>query len=199
MMNLDISDFPIPLVKSEIGKQKKDKKMATHKQVKANRLNAQHSTGPKTNKGKITVAQNALKHGIFSKQLVLEDESKEEFEKVKEEFYEQFRPEGFLEVLFWERALSAIWRLSRIGRIESLIVADSGNPPFKEGKISDAFGGYAGGQLALMSRYEITLEKILFKSLNELRFLQEMRNRIPNECIRAGIDFVSQIHKDFEA
>jgi len=48
VINVDISDFPIPLVKSEIGKQKKEKKMATQKQVKANRLNAQRSSGPKT-------------------------------------------------------------------------------------------------------------------------------------------------------
>lgn len=197
MSNVDISDFPIPLVKSEIGKQKKEKKMATQKQVKANRLNAQYSSGPKTIKGKVTVAQNALKHGIFSKQLVLDDESKEEFKKVKEEFYEQFKPEGFLEVLFWERALSAIWRLSRIGKIESLIIAEAGNSPFREGNIGDAFGGYSGGQLALMSRYEITLEKILFKSLSELRALQcarksSMSVNIPD----LKIGFVSQNFED---
>lgn len=197
MINVDVSDFPIPLVKSEIGKQKKEKKIATQKQVKANRLNAQHSSGPKTIKGKVTVAQNALKHGIFSKQLVLDDESEEEFEKVREAFHEQFKPEGFLEMLFWERALSAIWRLSRIGKIESLIIKNSGNFPFEEGKICDAFGGYSGGQLALMSRYEITLEKILFKSLHELQVLQYARMSSMNVNIPdLKIGFVSQNFED---
>ena len=167
--------------------------MVAEKQMEANRSNAKLSTGPKSAAGKSLVAKNALKHGVFSKQLVLDDESKEEFEEVRREFYEQFKPEGFLEVLFWERALSAIWRLSRIGKIESLIIAESGNSPFKEGKISDAFGGYSGGQLALMSRYEITLEKILFKSLSELRALQYARKSSMSVNIPdLKIGFVSQ-------
>jgi len=39
--------------------------MTTQKQIKANRQNAQKSTGPKTDEGKAAVSQNAVKHGIF--------------------------------------------------------------------------------------------------------------------------------------
>ena len=40
--------------------------MATQKQIKANRQNAQKSTGPKTSDGKAVVSQNAVKHGLFA-------------------------------------------------------------------------------------------------------------------------------------
>lgn len=153
--------------------------MTSEKQIKANQENAQLSTGPKSSEGKTLVSGNAIKHGLFSKKLLLEDESREEFEEIKNEFYEKFKPQGLLEVLFLERALSAVWRLTRITKIEALIIADTDNPPFKKGKISDSFGGYYGKQLDLMSRYEITLEKILFRSLTELRSLQYNRQWKP--------------------
>lgn len=88
--------------------------MTTQKQTVANHLNAQQSTGPISIEGKAMIAKNALKHGIFSKQILLEGESQKDFELLKNEFYTQFSPEGFLEHLLCERALSAAWRLSRV-------------------------------------------------------------------------------------
>ncbi|MBI5265909.1 MAG: hypothetical protein HY851_01635 [candidate division Zixibacteria bacterium] len=41
--------------------------MATDKQISANRLNAQKSTGPVTDDGKAASSRNAVTHGFFSK------------------------------------------------------------------------------------------------------------------------------------
>jgi hypothetical protein len=43
--------------------------MTTQAQIKANRLNAQKSTGPKTAEGKAIVAQNAAKHSPFAQKI----------------------------------------------------------------------------------------------------------------------------------
>jgi hypothetical protein len=43
--------------------------MTTEKQIVANIQNAQYSTGPTTMNGKAIVATNAIKHGIFTKDL----------------------------------------------------------------------------------------------------------------------------------
>ncbi len=51
--------------------------MATDRQILANRLNAQKSTGPKTAEGKARSRRNALKHGLAGAGAVLpiEDEA----------------------------------------------------------------------------------------------------------------------------
>ena len=45
--------------------------MATEKQIAANRLNAQKSTGPKTPEGRAAVRLNGVKHGLTAETLVL--------------------------------------------------------------------------------------------------------------------------------
>jgi len=150
--------------------------MTTQKQTIANYLNAQQSTGPVSVDGKAVVAKNALKHGIFSKQILLEGESKKDFESFKNEFYTQFSPEGFLEQLLCERALSAAWRLSRITKMETLLIDHTAKKTYSNRSISEVLSGRHGEELMLLSRYEITLEKILFRSLGELRNLQMARS-----------------------
>jgi hypothetical protein len=39
--------------------------MATKAQIRANRRNAEKSTGPRTDEGRTKVAQNAVKHGLL--------------------------------------------------------------------------------------------------------------------------------------
>ena len=45
--------------------------MATEKQIEANRLNAQKSTGPKTDEGKAAARRNAFRHGFSARTLPL--------------------------------------------------------------------------------------------------------------------------------
>jgi hypothetical protein len=149
--------------------------MATQKQIVANQQNAQSSTGPRTEVGKAEIAKNALKHGVFSKQIVLEEESQKEFEALKMEFYSQFQPQGLLEHLFWERALTAAWRLSRVMQMESRLMNYASKRSFLGKGLTEVLGGTQGDELSLLSRYEISLEKILFRSLAELRALQATR------------------------
>lgn len=64
--------------------------MSSQRQIEANRLNAMQSTGPKSDTGKTMVAQNALKHGVFSKKILLDGESKNEYQRIQAEFYNHF-------------------------------------------------------------------------------------------------------------
>ena len=47
------------------------KKTPAEAQLKANRENAQKSTGPKTDEGKKAASKNALKHGLRSRSFTL--------------------------------------------------------------------------------------------------------------------------------
>lgn len=158
--------------------------MTTEKQIQANRANAQHSTGPRTEEGRSAVSQNALKHGIFSREILLEDESQSEFEELKKEFNNHFRPKGMLEKLLCERALAAAWRLSRVTKMESMLIDYTVKKSYDNNGIMEVLGGYGADKLSLLSRYEISLEKILFRSISELRTLQADRT--------LNIGFVSQ-------
>jgi hypothetical protein len=57
-------------------------KSVSSKKIEANRRNAQQSTGPKTAEGKANSAKNAVKHGIFVKQILqgADDEEAAEIE-----------------------------------------------------------------------------------------------------------------------
>ncbi|MEJ2702101.1 MAG: hypothetical protein P8Z79_06625, partial [Sedimentisphaerales bacterium] len=59
--------------------------MATEAQIKANRLNACKSTGPRTAEGKATVAKNATKHGLFTQDNVVISENQAQFDALRDE------------------------------------------------------------------------------------------------------------------
>jgi hypothetical protein len=97
--------------------------MSTPKQIEANRLNAEKSTGPKTEEGKTVVSQNAIKHGILSSQTLLPWEESRTLEELGENLRAELQPKGELEFVLIDRIVSLIWRLRRAGRIESAILA----------------------------------------------------------------------------
>lgn len=152
--------------------------MTNQKQIEANRGNALLSSGPKTKEGKEIVSQNAVKHGLFCKNILAHDESREEFKDFEAEFYNLFQPQGILEVILLERAIAAAWRLSRIGKIEPLLIKKATQNAYSGEDLTNIFDNYLGRRLALMSRYEVTLERALFKALHELKYLQEARKKI---------------------
>ena len=53
--------------------------MTSEKQRKANRQNAKKSTGPRTEDGKASTSQNALKHGLLARDAVLPGEDPADF------------------------------------------------------------------------------------------------------------------------
>ena len=151
--------------------------MTTQKQFEANCNNALLSSGPKTKEGKAIVSQNAIKHGIFSKNIVAHDESEAEFKSIESEFYNLFQPQGILELLLLERLVAAAWRLSRIGKIEPILIKIASETSWSGKDITEIFDNSLGRRLALMTRYEVSLERTLFRALNELKSLQETRKK----------------------
>ena len=88
-------------------------------QIKANQSNAQKSTGPLTEDGKKVVAGNAVKHGIFSKQLILSDENPSDYLALLEGLQVELRPVGILEQSLVERIAITLWRQKRLVRSET--------------------------------------------------------------------------------
>lgn len=85
----------------------------------ANRANALKSTGPRTLEGKVVSSQNAIRHGLLSRSVLLIDEDAGELVELRTALEEQLHPEGILESIVVDRIVSAIWRLRRLGRVEA--------------------------------------------------------------------------------
>jgi hypothetical protein len=147
--------------------------MATLKQIEANRRNAQHSTGPITLEGKDKSSQNAIKHGLFSNVPLITGEQEEEFNIFSKELLSFLMPQNGIESILVERIISCAWRLRRVIKIES----DMMNESLKFGvrrSLSDLFSN-GGNKILALSRYEMIIEKSLYKAYNELLRLQGIR------------------------
>jgi hypothetical protein len=88
-------------------------------QLTANRANAQKSTGAITQSGKNRVSQNAIKHGLFSQRLVLNDENPLEYQSLLGELQCCLQPVGILEQSLVERIALSLWRQRRLVKAET--------------------------------------------------------------------------------
>jgi hypothetical protein len=93
--------------------------MATEAQIEANRRNAQLSTGPRTDEGKAAVSQNAIKHGLRSRKVLLPDEDPNEYAELYAGLIAEWQPETTTEADLVERMAIAKWKAIRCEEIES--------------------------------------------------------------------------------
>ena len=87
------------------------------KKLEANRLNAQKSTGPRTEEGKAKAAANSYKHGFFAKRLFNTEQwtkDKADYETVASGLYQHYKPEGFMENFWAEKIATEALRLARL-------------------------------------------------------------------------------------
>jgi len=147
--------------------------MTTERQAYANRLNASRSTGPRTPEGKARVALNARKHGLLSRESLVEGESELDLLDFGKRLRAQLAPIGELELFLADRIISNAWRLRRAVGIEAaLLNVKRGDQTVLEGVLSWKSDC---DRLQLISRYEATLERSLYKALHELQRLQAAR------------------------
>ncbi|MEJ2702031.1 MAG: hypothetical protein P8Z79_06270 [Sedimentisphaerales bacterium] len=85
--------------------------MTRKAQIKGNRLSAQRSTGPKIADGKVGLAQNAVKHGLFAQQNVIPCVKMSDFDNFRTELLGALAPVGGVEAIMVERILSLSWRI----------------------------------------------------------------------------------------
>jgi len=87
--------------------------------IRANRANSQESTGPSTAEGKAIASQNALRHGLLSTKLLLEDEDPTEYEALLRGLAKSLGPVGALEAHLVERIAVTLWRQRRLVHAET--------------------------------------------------------------------------------
>jgi hypothetical protein len=140
--------------------------MSTEAQVAANRANAEHSTGPKTEEGKAASSRNNLSHGlcydgtIF---FILPFESVEAYSILRVSLQQEHRPETQTEHMLVDRMAQHHWLRNRAEALESGCFRDDGTVNEKG--------------LALYMRYRTSHERAFHKCLTELLKLKAEKKK----------------------
>ena len=100
--------------------------------LEANRLNAQKSTGPRTEEGRARSAQNARTHGLTASTLPAPVRANESFQTLAAAMREAFAPTGILEDDIVERVIQARWNLFVAERMMSAFVDIAENPDWED-------------------------------------------------------------------
>lgn len=110
--------------------------MVSETSISANRQNALKSTGPKTSAGKAIIATNAIKHGIFTKDLIIKStlgkEDEGEYLEMLKNLFECLTPQNQMESLLVEKIAIDFWRLRRVIRFEAGSIGKYLEEIFKE-------------------------------------------------------------------
>lgn len=134
--------------------------MTTEKQIQANKKNAKLG-GVKTEEGKAVSKYNALKHGLLSDKVLMENEKKREMEDLMQKVKEDLRPCSEIEILLVDRIVANFWRLRRAMKIEHQeVLSMTGGLMYECDKFF---------------HYETMLERGIYKALHELQRIQATR------------------------
>jgi len=124
------------------------------------------STGPRTPEGKAISSQNALKHGLNARDVVLkDDQEREEFAKLLADLAAELNPDGVLETLLFNRLLRASWDLRRVERMEVEQAAEGID------LLDDAYHP----RLDRLARYKMRAERSFYRAHREIQALQAER------------------------
>jgi hypothetical protein len=151
------------------------------------RTNGAKSRGPITPEGKARSSANSRRHGLTASVLI-DGESDEHFQLLLADFMAQFQPQTAVETDLVEVMAIARWRLRRLLSIETNLFElemvsrrKQINADFKgldqQGRLAFVFQKLSdtGNSLALLIRYEGSLNRSYDKALKQLVQLQSTR------------------------
>jgi hypothetical protein len=170
--------------------------MTTEAQIIANRRNAQKSTGPRTNEGKAIISQNAVKHGLLTRQDVISSESRADFELHHDRMLTELDPVTPMESMLAERIVNLSWRLKRASLIQNQTIdalnEDYTSSPLAKLKQSLVFKGRNQSQgVPGESPADLTLGRLIIKDFSYARVLERLliyERRIENSLYRTILE-----------
>ena len=120
----------------------------------ANAANALHSTGPRTPAGKLRSSQNAAKHGLTAREVVIAPGEQEIFDSLLADLVADVKPQGAIQQTLFNELVAAAWNLRRVRLLE----ADPRNQDSAE--------------LDRLARHHTRIERSFHRCLKELKALQ---------------------------
>ena len=151
--------------------------MTSDLQFQANRLNAQHSTGPRSAEGKSVSRFNALKHGLDARSHIIPGEDAADFETLAGRYFAQFQPDGPAEEMLVRVLTESDWLGRRYARAETLLIATLLRDADPEVALPDLFTRISASKSPLphLYRRRDAARRDWFRALRELQKLQKER------------------------
>src|ERR1019366_1057470 len=188
--------------RDEIAVEASGRRPVSARKIEANRRNSRKSTGPTTAAGKKRVSKNAIRHGFYSKCLLVQHrdgrEDRSEYDVHYLGIRRHYQPVGWLEESRVEEIAVLSWRLRRLLRWESGMTARAlatNSYNLQESKTSsleepeavpssspemDAITDHlllpSNEELDKLVRYEALLNRQLNHAIAELERLQTRKN-----------------------
>lgn len=119
-------------------------KETSQKQIEANRENGKKG-GVKTEEGKAVSKYNAIKHGLLSKEVLLEGEDEKVLVEMGKKLQKELEPQTELELVLVDRITANVWRLRRVMKIEREMIDDDRFTEDWQGKREEKTLGQAVG------------------------------------------------------
>jgi hypothetical protein len=171
---------------------------SSDERIKANRENAQHSTGPQTEEGKKISSLNAIRNGFYSLVDVLPHEDMLAFQGLNKELEQTWKPKTPYELRLVKKMASQEWRLQRCASLENCMFAlghaELGHKVFDPDDAAihaalTAARSFMQNPRALesLSRHEFRIHRIAQSTLKELQQVQAARQeRERMDLVRAA-------------
>jgi hypothetical protein len=152
--------------------------------TRANRANARHSTGPRTEPGKQRSSLNALRHGLTAHTALLPTEDADAYQRHIQQFLDEYAPATPTETQLVHEIANTAWRLNRIPLLEAELLAQ---PPDPRSLIP---------QLATLGLYSSRLSRQFQKTLEQFRDIQNERRRLERRQLTEAAElFIRHQHK----
>jgi hypothetical protein len=161
--------------------------MPSDAQIRANRRNAQASTGPRTPEGKAISSANSTKHGLTGGFRVLNEESQEEFDELVAEYCRTYAPANSHERFLIEEMVQARWRLARLRRLEAGIIEDmieARGAVNADALMSAAFCNGTATAFTELQRYAASIERSGHRAVHQLLALRKLAAQIARDAVR---------------
>ena len=142
--------------------------MATEKQIEANRLNAEKSTGPTSPEGQARSCMNRLSWGFASNTVIIPGEDPAEFRGLVEDLLAEHQPVCVTEQILVEKMALHQWLSLRAFRLQGEAFLDLTLQ-------GDGFG--IPKSLGVLIRYQTSAERTFHRAHNELVKAQKERKK----------------------
>ncbi len=122
------------------------------------------ATGPKTQSGKSRSSKNAITHGLRATKIdnAVAPELRAAYETLRNQYLDDYKPAGAIESTLLDLVIFAAWQLYKVREMELFTGIDLGAP-----------GSF--GRSEKLARYRGSHERLFFRSLNQLRQIQQER------------------------